>query len=112
MKKQLRISGLFIIVLIILSTLILNNAYSQNTPMLDEDYDEKAKAKINIWEDDTPLLRKTKLKFIMRKVQQGDKVIMKLMTFDTMQAFHDDVVAKQDETIHSVIMKNLGLIVL
>ncbi len=97
MKKQLRISGLFIIVLIILSTLILNNAYSQNTPMLDEDYDEKAKAKINIWEDDTPLLRKTKLKFIMRKVQQGDKVIMKLMTFDTMQAFHDDVVAKQDE---------------
>jgi hypothetical protein len=88
MNKKLMLLTLFLS----LSMLFTIQGFSQ---ALDEDYDRREKA-VDPFEDEDKLLREKKISEIINRVKRGDQTVLRLVTFDTFEAVHDEIV-KQAE---------------
>jgi len=61
------------------------------TQTLDEDYDRRERA-VDPFEDEDKLLREKKIGEIISRIKRGDRTVLRLVTFDTFEAVHDEIV--------------------
>lgn len=85
-KKKLIFLTLFLSLAVVFG---IQGLFAQTS---DEDYDRREGA-VDPFEDEDQLLRKQKIDEIISRIQQGDKTVLRLVTFDTFQAVHDELVA-------------------
>jgi len=91
MNKKLMLLTLFLSLSMIFS---IQKGYSQ---ALDEDYDKKERA-VDPFEDEDKLLREKKISEIIGRVKRGDQTVLRLVTFDTFEAVHDEIVKQAEKT--------------
>ena len=83
---------------------------------VDQDYDQRImEGPVTPFEEEDIILRKKKIESAIRKIQMGDKRILKLVTYDMLQAIHDEVLRRAFEKIGNVqgmqkatVRKNVG----
>lgn len=78
---------------------------------LESNYDRQdLKEALDPFEDDDLLLRARKIKEVIEKIQRGDRIVLRLVVFDTLEAVHDEIVRRAEErgiTYYEVLnMKN------
>jgi hypothetical protein len=66
------------------------NVFSQT---LGEDYDRRERA-VDPFEDEDRLLREKKINEIINRIKRGDRTVLRLVVFDTLEAVHDELVRK------------------
>ena len=61
------------------------------TQSLDSDYDRR-EAAVDPFEDEDKILREKKITDIINRIRRGDRTVLRLVVFDTLEAVHDEVV--------------------
>jgi len=92
MKGKITIIAVF--VLLILATFLFS--VKANAQVLaEENYDQKwLEGPVNPFEADDALLRKNKINEIISRITRGDKTVLRLVTYDTFEAVHDELLRR------------------